>query len=130
MGRDGCQVQLPAEILDLIFQLLPSRDLRSVVQVCRFWRGVGEAPGLWSWGVVCLARGNMSLLQEVLAARRTLLVRRLRVLDWEDVPEETVRVVVEHPGLRLLDLRGVGLSSATSSHLARLVTGLQEVWLG
>ena len=130
MGRDGCQVQLPAEILDQIFQLLPSRDLRSVVQVCRFWREVGEAPGLWSWGVVCLARGNMSLLQEVLGARRTLLVRRLRVLDWEDMPEETVEVVVEHPGLRLLDLRGVGLSSATSSQLARLVTGLQEVWLG
>ena len=60
MRRDGCQVQLPAEILDQIFQQLPSRDLRAVVQVCRFWREVGEAPGLWSWGVVCLARGNMS----------------------------------------------------------------------
>ena len=100
-------MQLPAEILDQIFQQLPSRDLRAVVQVCRFWREVGEAPGLWSWGVVCLARGNMSSLQEVPGARMMMLVRRLRVMDWEDMPEETVRVVVEHPGLRLLDLRGV-----------------------
>ena len=130
MGRDEGQVHLPAEMLDLIFQLLPTRDLMVVVQVCSFWREVGEAPGLWSRGVICLARGNMSMLPEVLGARRMLLVRSLRVLDWEDMPEETVEVVVGHQGLKLLDLRGVGLSSVTSSQLARLVTGLQEVWLG
>ena len=129
MGRDEGQVHLPAEMLDLIFQLLPTRDLMVVVQVCSFWREVGEAPGLWSRGVICLARGNMSMLPEVLGARRMLLVRSLRVLDWEDMPEETVEVVVGHQGLKLLDLRGVGLSSVTSSQLARLVTGLQEVWL-
>ena len=50
MGRANCQVHLPAEILDIIFQLLPARDLRAVVQVCRFWREVREAPGLWSCG--------------------------------------------------------------------------------
>ena len=82
MGRDEGQVHLPAEMLDLIFQLLPTRDLMVVVQVCSFWREVGEAPGLWSRGVICLARGNMFMLPEVLGARRMLLVRSLRVLDW------------------------------------------------
>ena len=101
-----------------------------MLMVCSFWREVGEAPGLWAHRTVCLARGDMSSLPEVLGARRMLLVKRLRLLEWGDMPEETVRVVVEHPGLRLLDLRGLGLSSAAGGQLARLVTCLQEVWLG
>ena len=123
-----CQVQLPAEILKLIFQLLPAWDLRVVVQVCSFWREVGEAPGLWAHRTVCLARGDMSSLPEVLGARRMLLVKRLRLLEWGDIPEETVRVVVEHPGLRLLELRGVSLS-VEPDLLARAVAGLEKVEL-
>ena len=123
-------MQLPAEILARIFQQLPWRDLKMVVQVCSFWREVGEAPVLWSRGVVCLARGSQSSLQEVLGRRRMRLARRLRVLDWEHLPEEAVVAVLEHLGLRLLDLRGVALSSADAGLLARLVTGLQGVRLG
>ena len=52
------EVQLPAEILKQIFHLLPGRDLRLAVQVCRLWREAGEAPGLWAREVVCLARGG------------------------------------------------------------------------
>ena len=43
---------LPAEMLERVFHLLPPRDLKAVVLVCRWWREVGEAPWLWAWVVV------------------------------------------------------------------------------
>ena len=42
-------VLLPAEILEKVFCLLPPRDIKSVVLVCRFWREIGEVPRLWTW---------------------------------------------------------------------------------
>ena len=41
---------LPVELLSKVFHLLPSRDLKAVVLVCRWWRELGEAPAFW----VCL----------------------------------------------------------------------------
>merc|ERR1719319_1379150 len=35
---------LPEEMLERVFHLLPPRDLKAVVLVCRWWREVGEAP--------------------------------------------------------------------------------------
>ena len=39
--------QLPPEMLDKIFSLLPPRDLRMTGQVCRRWRQVGEVQHNW-----------------------------------------------------------------------------------
>merc|ERR1719319_1663817 len=48
-------VVLPTEMMERVFRLLPPRDLKAVVLVCRRWRKVGEAPALWAW--VCLRVG-------------------------------------------------------------------------
>ena len=37
---------LPEEMLERVFLLLPPRDLKAVVLVCRWWMEVGEAPAL------------------------------------------------------------------------------------
>ena len=44
--------KLLPELLEMVFRLLPRRDLKVVVLVCKRWREVGEAPVLWAW--VCL----------------------------------------------------------------------------
>ena len=41
-----------AGVLDLVFELLPPRDMRNVVLVCQLWREVGEAPRFWVWVVL------------------------------------------------------------------------------
>ena len=40
---------LPNEILEKVFRMLPRRDLKRAVLVCRRWRDVGESPILWAW---------------------------------------------------------------------------------
>ena len=57
---------LPAEILERIFSNLPSKDLKNVVLVCKWWREVGEAPQLWTWVwlTVNFSNNNTELLGE------------------------------------------------------------------
>ena len=102
--------KLHAELLYEIFQWLSPEDLKSVVQVSRLWREEGERPGLWTWRLVRVTRENLSTVPEVLATRRMLLVRRLKVQDWESVSGELLEAVVRHRGLRRLDLRGATLT--------------------
>ena len=72
---------LPAEMLERVFHLLPPRDLKAVVLVCRWWREVGEAPALWVW--VHLVNEDIGFgigfMPEVLDSRRLQAVRRMEV---------------------------------------------------
>ena len=71
--------QLPADVLEKIFRLLPPRDLRQVVLVCRRWREVGEAPRLWNWVTVTVTKENISKMPKVLRRRRMQCV----VINWQ-----------------------------------------------
>ena len=121
---------LPPELLNRVFQMLIPRDLKCVVQVSQLWREEGERPGLWEQGVVRATRENRSCMQEVLTTRRMLLVRRLKVQDWESLSDEMLEAVVRHGSLRRLDLRGASLASLEPDLLARAVAGMEEVQLG
>ena len=123
--------QLPPELLARIFHLLIPRDLKSAVQVCRLWREEGERPGLWTWSMVSVTRENRSKITEVLATMRMLLVRHLRILDWQLMSEELLEAIASHRGLRRLDLReATGLSSLDPHLLAKAVAGMEEVQTG
>ena len=50
-----------------------------VVLVCRRWREVGEAPGLWAWVVLRVTREKLASMPKVLDSRRLAAVRRIRV---------------------------------------------------
>ena len=90
---------LPAEMLERVFHLLPPRDLKAVVLVCRWWREVGEVPALWVWVCLRVWRENIGYMPEVLDSRRLQAVRRVEV--WE-VSEELLQAVVRHPGLKVM----------------------------
>ena len=57
-------------MLEKIFRLLPPRDLRSAVLVCRRWREVGETPRLWPWVTITVSSDNISEMPELLRRRR------------------------------------------------------------
>ena len=41
--------QLSPELLEKIFEFLPHKDRKTVMQVNSRWRNVGEASYLWAW---------------------------------------------------------------------------------
>jgi hypothetical protein len=115
--------QLPPEMLDRVFLLLSPQDLKSVVQVCRLWREVGERPGLWTWGV---ARATGQDMAEVLASRRMLMVTGLRLEGGLAVSGDLLEALTR---LERLEVTGAVLSSQSPGLLAGAVAGLQEVQL-
>jgi hypothetical protein len=85
-------VELPAEMLERVFRLLPPRDLKAVVLVCRWWREVGEKPGLWAWVRLTVDRGNITSMPRVLGYHRMQFLRKL-VLNQVDVSEELLEAM-------------------------------------
>ena len=95
---------LPSELLYLAFRLLPPRDLKTAVLVCRRWREVGQAQGLWAWVLLRVTRENMATMAtRVLGSRRLQAVRRVRLEVVAS--EELLERIVVHPGLKILDIK-------------------------
>jgi len=117
---------LPVEMLERVFHLLPPRDLKAVVLVCRWWREVGEAPALWVWVCLRVRRWNIGYMPEVLDSRRLQAVRTLEV---REVSEELLQAVVRHPGLKVMVVVMAYFSSVDPELLAQAVTQLEEVML-
>ena len=59
LPRNLINKTLPAEMLQKILQLLPPRDFKMAVLVCKWWRDVGEDPVLWSWAMVTVTENNL-----------------------------------------------------------------------
>jgi hypothetical protein len=121
--------KLPPEMLELVFRLLPPSVLAAAVQVCRAWREAGEAPGLWASVRLRVDTGSLASMPGLLGSRRLRAVRRLQVVDSGLlITEELMQAVVDHPGLKELDMpRGINLTGVGSSLLARAVAGLEVV---
>ena len=58
---------LPMEMLERIFMLLPPKDLKTVMFVCKRWKEAGSVPKLWSWVVLKLNYNAYRCLPSVLA---------------------------------------------------------------
>ena len=116
-----------AGVLELVFRLLPLRDMKNVVLVCHLWREVGEAPSFWTGVRMTVTRENMSTMPERLDSRRMRAVREVRMRWREEVSEEVMEAVARHPGLRLVEMCGANLSSVDAGLLARVVDKLEEV---
>ena len=121
---------LPAEMLERVFNLLPPRDLKAVVLVCRWWREVAEAPWLWAWVVVpgvvvgtSLARVTGMLGSE---SRRLPPLTRLEV---RVVTEELLQAFILSLDLREVSLRQCELGGAGPEVLAQALAGRQVVSL-
>ena len=111
----GINAVLPAEMLERVFRLLPPRDLKVVVAVCRRWREVGEAPSLWTWVYLAVVRRNLGRMVEVLGSRRMQAATRLVI---RAVSPTLLTAVLHHPTLTDIDIRFVILSSEEPELLA------------
>ena len=117
-----------AGVLELVFRLLPLRDLKNVVLVCHLWREVGEAPGFWAWGVIRMKRsGCRPNIEERLNCRRLRAVREIRVIGGVKVTDEAIQAMASHSGLKVVGMGNVNLSLVDPSLLARAVVRLEQV---
>ena len=121
--------KLPAEMLEKVFHLLPYRDRKAVVQVCRWWREVGEAPCLWKWVVLRVAQENQGSMAELLGSRRVGGVSRLVVRDRVELTEELLQAVAAHPALDRLLVGAYVTPPNNLSLVAEVLGGLEEVRL-
>jgi len=120
--------KLPAEILERIFRLLPPPKLKVVMQVCRRWREVGEAPSLWTW--VSLAPVTELSLPSAAYMLRSKRLSLATCLEARVVSRELLEAIGDHPGLRGLD---IGYSTCSLETVPAplivhaLTSGLQSV---
>ena len=118
--------ELPGEILERIFRLLPPRVLKVVVLVSRRWRKVGEAPLFWSWVLLpTVDSGNLAVIPKMLETRRLENVREMTMFD---VSEELLQAVGQHKGLKVLNML-TDLSWLTPGLLAKMMAGKEELTL-
>ena len=147
---------LPREVLHLVFCHLSPDHLKAALLVCRCWREVGEAPGLWKNINLRITRKDFGLIPEVLAARRMLAVREITLEEkkeeeveeakeakevedveeakeakevYEEVAEveEVLLAICRHRGMTRLNLAGTDLRSVDHGLLARLVHRLKRL---
>ena len=117
---------LPAEMLERVFHLLPPRDLKAVVLVCRWWREVGEAPALWAWVRLVVENQSLAVMPEALDARRLGLLRRVEV---RAVSADLLEAVVRHPGLVEVEMKHCSLEGMEPELVAMAMAGMEVVGL-
>ena len=120
----GKSLLLPTEVLDLILRLLPRPALQAAALVCRRWREVAEAPGLWAWLRLTATRKNLSSLPRLLDTRRMQGVRKLSL---GALSRRLLEAVERHRGLRSLDISCRKMAPVEPELLARAVCSVQEV---
>jgi len=119
--------RLPAEVLERIFRHLPPPSLKNVLQVCRRWREIGEAPSLWTWvSLPSVTETNLSSAVDMLRCKR---LSAATCLEARFVSRELMEAIGDHPGLRGLDVgySTCGLASFPAPLLAHALTrGLES----
>jgi len=119
---------LPSEILEKVFHLLPPRDLKVAVLVCRRWREVCLSPCLWSWVSLRIDSTNIEAIPRILNSGWIWMVKKIRIFA---VTEELLFELARCEWIRsVIFQRAVGnISTFDPSLLACLVAHLEEMFM-
>ena len=122
--------QLPQEMLMKIFSMLSLSDLSNVMLVCRKWRIVAESP--WLWRRMEVVVGQMKVTNmNILNTTRLRSVKRLRLLSRyhpdEQEAEAVFAAILEHEGIRELNISQNQINKVNSDTLARAVNFMEQV---
>jgi len=115
---------LPKELLEMFLKLLPPRDLKAALLVCRSWRDVGERSKLWAWVCLRVTEQNLATMPQILDIERLKSMEKISVAA---VSEELLLAIDRHQGLKVLDASACDFSSIEPGLLARVVAKLEEV---
>ena len=127
--------RLPDEVMDMVFSILPTKDIKNVALVCRAWKSLTQHPKFWRKVLVKISRND---IEEKLQGDRLGLIGSIELVD--DLParqlqqsrREVVAVlqVIIEAGSRLelkhLNLCYEDLSSVQPELLAQAVVRVEE----
>ena len=101
--------RLPQEILKKVFEALPPKGRKAGVMVNRRWRSVGEAPDLWAWVQLPYVLDQDSRARVIAMLRCERLARVEEIyIDPPPVSEDLLQAMINHEGLKRIDLHGEG----------------------
>ena len=116
---------MPAEMLEKIFLLLPPSGIKAVVQVCKLWNNLGEAPFLWSWVRLQLTKKNLATGAEMLTCRRLQGIKSLTITDVLSSDELMLSMFGKETLKFGLDLSCIEVSHVEPGMLASAVAQLK-----
>jgi len=116
---------LPAEMVAMVLQLLPPRDLMAAMLVCRRWREVGEdSPALWTWVWLKVNYENHASLYKMIDSRRILMATNMRVGNYL-VSDEGLQAVVRRLKLKSLEME-TNSSSEDTKLMGTILSSLES----
>ena len=121
---------LPQEMLMKIFSCLALPDLASVILVCKQWKEVAETPWLWRRLEVVVGQLKVNNIG-ILGTRRLESVKRVRLLSKyhpdEEEAEAVFSAILEHEGIRELNISQNEISKVNPETLAKAVNSMEQV---
>ena len=101
--------RVPVEVLEKIFEFLPVKDRKTVVQVNSLWRKAGEAPHLWTWVRLPEVDDQNSRARaiEMMSSERLARVDLISVFA-EAASEDLLQAMIKHSGLKTIVLGELG----------------------
>ena len=122
-------------LLERVFHLLPPRDLKAVVLVCRWWREVGEAPALWDWVFLIGWYYNCSRMVEIFESGRLHNVSSLNMWSVTENHPSPFHVEAVFDALLLVSFNrlnslytdSVNLSSVDPDVMAKALNKMESV---
>ena len=113
---------LPTEVLFRVFEMLPPKDLKNVMLVCKSWHEAADTPTLWTWVTFVTpwilnvndarTEQNIALFLEMVSLRRLQNVKHIHFYTdvsnngLVDSQHRLLKAALEHPGLRKIRLYG------------------------
>ena len=128
------KIVLPLEMLERIFQLLPARDPKTVILVCRWWKEAADNPKLWTHSVAFSydmgrqTNKDLKFFQEVIRVRRLQTVRKIKIMHCtRKVSKTLIEGALQHPGLMEAHLEQSDISAIDPDHLSQFLIKMKEV---
>ena len=117
-------MELPAELLCQVFQLLPAWDLRSAMLVCKRWGEAGRTPSVLTFACIVVNRKNLAVMPEMLGSARLMFVKKL---GMSAVSTKMVEALARHSGIRKVDMADTCLSEIQPGLLVQALSNLEQV---
>ena len=110
--------QLPAEMIEIVFEFMPHQDRKTGVLLNSRWRKAGEAAHLWDWVSLPRVENDLSRTRviQMLNSRRLAGAKEIAIKAGS-LSNDLLQAVALHKGLRQIEIWGYPLPTGVDIQL-------------